>query len=420
MKNVKLIKCGKLYDGIHDVFQSNMEILIEGNKIKEVGKSVTLPSKYELIDLSYATVTPGLIDAHTHLTFFEWANRKYETVFNSPVYKSMAVLYNAERALRRAFTTLRHMGGNSDDGYGALDAKRVINQGYFPGSRLIVLPYVQCTTGSHGDSSQQAQANFAISEYLSSTYPAMGSGPDFFRDSVRKQVKYGADFVKIMSAGGFSTPNDTPDDEQMSDEEMQTIIDTAHKLHKKVTAHVYAAPSIIKLANMGIDELQHCSLITEEAARLLEEKNIPVVPTFCPYDEIIRLDEENLKKKDPAFQEKLRFYAPRLIKGREIIINSNIKLGYGSDLVSVHRSYEGAYEYESWMLSGMDSFRILKAATSINAELLEIDDKVGTIEPGKLADIAAWKRDLLKDPKAILDCAFVIKDGIVYETEKIE
>ena len=129
MKNVKLIKCGKLYDGIHDVFQSNMEILIEGNKIKEVGKSVTLPSKYELIDLSYATVTPGLIDAHTHLTFFEWANRKYETVFNSPVYKSMAVLYNAERALRRGFTTLRHMGGNSDDGYGALDAKRVINQG---------------------------------------------------------------------------------------------------------------------------------------------------------------------------------------------------------------------------------------------------------------------------------------------------
>ena len=287
-------------------------------------------------------------------------------------------------------------------------------------SSYIVLPYVQCTTGSHGDSSQQAQSNPTLSQYLCSTYPAMGSGPDFFRDSVREQVKYGADLVKIMSAGGFSTPNDTPDDEQMSDEEMQTIIDTAHKLHKKVTAHVYAAPSIIKLANMGIDELQHCSLITEEAANLLEKKNIPIVPTFCPYDEIVRLDEENLKKKDPAFQEKLRFYAPRLVEGREVIINSNIKLGYGSDLVSVRRSYEGAYEYESWMLSGMNPFRILKAATAINAELLEINDKVGTIEPGKLADISAWKRDLLKDPKAILDCAFVMKDGIVYETEKTE
>lgn len=420
MKDVKVIKCGQLYDGIHDDFQTNMEILVEGNVIKEVGKSVTLPSEYEAIDLSDATVTPGLIDAHTHLTFFEWANRKYETVFNSPVYKSMAVLYNAERALKRGFTSLRHMGGNSDDGYGALDAKRIINQGYFPGSRLVVLPYVHCTTGSHGDSSQQARSNPALAKYLCNTFPTMGSGPDFFRDSVREQVKYGADFVKIMSAGGFSTPHDTPDDEQMSDEEMKTIIETAHSLDKKVTAHVYAAPSIIKLVNMGIDELQHCSLMTEEAAQLLEEKNVPIVPTFCPYDEIVRLDEEKLKKKDPAFQEKLRFYAPRLIEGREIIINSNIKLGYGSDLVSVHRSYEGAYEYESWMLSEIDPFRILKAATSINAELLEIDDIVGTIEPGKLADIAAWKRDLLQDPKAILDCAFVMKDGVVYETEKIE
>lgn len=206
----------------------------------------------------------------------------------------------------------------------------------------------------------------------------------------------------------------------MSDEEMKAIIDTAHSLYKKVTAHVYAAPSIIKMAHMGIDELQHCSLITEEAARLLEEKNIPIVPTFCPYDEIIRMDEENLRKKDAKFQEKLRFYAPRLIAGRETIINSTIKLGFGSDLVTVHRSYEGAYEYESWMLSGMDPFRILRAATATNAELLEISDIVGTIQPGKLADLAAWKHDLLTDPRAFLDCAFVMKDGKVYETEKIE
>lgn len=420
MTNTTLIKCGKLYDGIMDDLQENIEILVEGNLIKAVGKNLSYSADTKILDLSETTVTPGIIDAHTHLTFFEWSNRKYETVFNSPIYKSMAVVHNAGKALRRGFTTLRHMGGNSDDGYGAIDAKRVINQGYFEGSRLVVLPYVQCTAGSHGDSSQQAAANPALSKYLCNTYPAMGSGPDFFRNSVRESVKYGADFVKIMSAGGFSTPNDSPDDEQMSDEEMIAVIETAHKLYKKCCAHVYATPSIIKLVNMGIDELEHCSMITEEAARLMEEKSVSLIPTFCPYDEIVRLNEENLSKKPLEFQQKLRFYAPRLIAGREIIINSKIKLGYGSDLVSVHRSYEGGYEYESWMLSGIDPFRILRAATATNAEILGLADKTGTIEPGKYADISAWNRDLMTDPKALLDCAFVMKDGKIYETETIE
>lgn len=418
--SVTVIRCGKLYDGILDELQPDMEILVENDRIMEVGRSVARPEGCEEIDLSDATVTPGMIDAHVHLTFFEWSKRKYETVFNSPGYKGMAVLYNAERALRRGFTALRHMGGNSDDGYGALDAKHLINAGYFHGSRLVVLPYVQCTTGSHGDSSQQARMNPALARFLCSSYPAMGSGADFFRDSVREQVKYGADFVKLMSAGGFSTPNDSPDDEQMTEDEMRAVIDTAHSLFKKCTAHVYAAPSIIKLANLGIDELQHCSLITEEAARLLEVKHIPVVPTFAPFEEIIHPDEEKLKLKDPSFVAKLRSYLPRLTAGREVIINSKIKLGFGSDIVNVHRSYEGAYEYEAWMNSGMNPFRILRAATATNAELLQMEDQIGTLEPGKKADIAAWKRDLLTDPKALLDCYFVMKDGRVYETEKIE
>jgi imidazolonepropionase-like amidohydrolase len=201
---------------------------------------------------------------------------------------------------------------------------------------------------------------------------------------------------------------------------MIAVIETAHKLYKKCCAHVYAAPSIIKLVNMGIDELEHCSMITEEAARLMEDKGVSLIPTFCPYDEIVRLNEENLSKKPLEFQQKLRRYAPRLIEGREIIINSKIKLGYGTDLVSVHRSYEGGYEYESWMLSGIAPLRILRAATATNAEILGLSDKIGTIEPGKCADISAWNRDLMTDPKALLDCAFVMKDGKVYETEKIE
>ena len=157
----------------------------------------------------------------------------------------------------------------------------------------------------------------------------------------------------------------------------------------------------------------------EDTARLMEESGTYLVPTFSPFNEIIRVDEEAMAKKPIAFQRKLRQYAQRMIDGRQVIVNSKIKLGYGTDFVAVHNNYECGYEYESMFLSGMDPFRILKAATSVNAEILERDD-IGTIEVGKKADISAWSRDLLTDPKALLDCAFVMKDGVIYPTEKVE
>ena len=138
-----------------------------------------------------------------------------------------------------------------------------------------------------------------------------------------------------------------------------------------------------KVALMGIDGMEHGSLITEDTARVMEERDIYLVPTFCPYDDIINLNEESLKKKTPQFQQKLRQYSERLKAGRKTIINSKIRLGYGTDFVAVHNAYENGYEYESWLNSGIDPFRALKAATSINAGILGLEDLIGTIEPGK-------------------------------------
>ena len=137
------------------------------------------------------------------------------------------------------------------------------------------------------------------------------------------------------------------------------------------------------------------------------------MPTFCPYDEAVHYDPEKLKDKQPEFRAKLELYKDRLIAGRKVIVGSKIKLGYGTDFVANHQNYDSGWEYDAWLRSGMDPFRTLKAATSVNAEIIGKKD-VGRIEPGCYADISAWNRDLLTDHLALLDCAFVMKGGEIF------
>lgn len=415
-----LIKCGKLYDGINDTLQDQMEILIEDDLIREVGKKIIAPQGAEVIDLSDCTVTPGMIDAHVHTQHVDWHTRNHDIVYRGPAWKSMCHLYNARESLFRGFTALRCIGSSTYEARGSLAARDMIDLGYFPGARLTVTPHYLADVGSHGDHSQYLRTNPELSECFAKMTPTMGTGVDFFRHVVRNEVKMGSDFIKIMINGGFSTPNDSPDDQQLSDEEIKVIIDTAHELGRTVTAHIYNSEQMKKVALMGIDGMEHGSLITEDTARVMEELDVYLVPTFCPYEDIIYPNEETLAKKLPQFRAKLIQYSERLQEGRRVIVNSKLRLGYGTDFVSVHQSYENGYEYEAWLKSGIDPFRTLAAATRINAGILQIADRVGTLEPGKQADIAGWRRDLLTDPKALLDCAFVMKDGVRYPTVTVE
>lgn len=411
------ILCGRLYDGIHDQLIPHMEILVADGRFCQIGPSVEAPADAQVIDLSSKTVTPGMIDAHVHASYFDWREIHKDAIYYSNGMRTLAVAECARKALSAGFTTIRHVGWFREDD--SLAVKRAIELGYIQGARMIVAPHFLCTPGSHGDSSQPFSVNPELSRFLESQYPTMGSGPEFFRDAVRHEVKLGADFIKIMATGGFFTPNDSPEDQQLSREELKAIIDTARSLHIGVTAHAYTPELITTLAELGIQGIEHASLIDEPACRLLESKGIYVVPTFCPYDEIILLNEEKLAQKPIAFQKKLRYYQDRLVEGRKILIRSNLKLGYGTDLVTGYNNYECGREYSAWLRNGVDPFRALKAATSVNAQILGIDRETGTIEPGKLADLAAWNRDLLTDDLALLDCAFVMKEGVVYPAMSI-
>ncbi len=417
MEPLSYIICGKLYNGIDEELKENQKILIRGKYIQEVGPKIQRPESAKVMDLSHLTVTPGMIDAHMHMDFYDWRSVREETYFHSEEAKTLAILRTAQKALARGFTTVRHPGGGTTCGTGVLDVKRAIEKGYHYGARIVAAPRFMCSPGSHGDMFQQFATNPQIAGLLQRQMRTMGSGCDFFVNAVREEIKYGADFIKIMATGGFFSPNDSPVQQQLSDEEMKTIIRTAHECGKTVTAHVYCVEHIRKLAEYGIDGMEHCSLIDEDTAELLADRDIYIVPTFCPYEEAIHYDPVKLQMKNPQFREKLEYYKEALQKGREVIKHCKCRLGYGTDLVAVHQNYESGYEYQAWMESGMGGFRALHAATKVNAQILQLDDKIGTIEPGKYADISGWGRDLLTDSKALLDCRFVMKEGVEYSAE---
>jgi imidazolonepropionase-like amidohydrolase len=411
------IKCGKLYDGIKAEFQEDMEILVEGKYIKEVGHNLSCPDGTEIIDLSDLTVTPGLIDAHVHPEFFHFKDvGMIDTMLNSDGYRALATYHTAEKALYGGFTTVRSMGWWRES-Y-ELDVKRAINEGYLPGARLVVAPHLLGAPGSHGDMTQVARTNPLIMDFLQDKlFKGTGSGPEFFRAAVRREVKMGGDFIKIMATGGFSTPNDDPDDIQLSDSELAAIFETAKSLKVTVTAHAYGPELMQKLLKFGIDGMEHGSLMDEETARMYEASGAYLVPTFTPYQDAVMNDEESMQRKSPEFCRKLHIYQKRLQDGRRIILDSKIKLGYGTDHVVNWQNYEHGVEYRCWMECGADPFRILQAATKNNAEICQVDDIVGSIEPGKYADISGWGRDLLTDKDALRDCAFVMKEGVRYQTE---
>ncbi len=418
MEKQYLLLCGKLFDGVQDVMQENMEVWVRGSRIEKVGRNLSVKGDCQIIDLRGCTVTPGMIDAHVHLSYFNWREKRQENIFNSPAYKTLAVLYSAQKALERGFTTIRHVGCSSFDGYGSIDVKRVIEAGYFQGPRLVVAPMYLGVNGGPADHSQALKTNYQMAEAMRRCYPSIGTGPDFFCNAVREQQKLGADFIKIMVSGSFYSKDSSPDLIYFRDDELRAIIETAHSLNMKVTAHTYGPAAMQKLARMGIDGIEHGALMDAETVKVMEECGTWLVPTFYPYDAVVNPDPDNPNNSDMAA--KLEKYGARLREGRRQILGSRLLLGYGTDIVFNHNNYECGYEYCCWLASGADPFRALHAATSGNAEILGIDRETGTLEEGKLADIAAWNRDLLLDKKALLDCAFVMKDGVIYPAKKVE
>lgn len=411
--NKKFIICGKFFDGKKEELLENINILIEGGYIAAVGKELDCPDDAQVIDLSYLTVTPGLIDSHVHFDFVGPNALSTYAFYDSDEMKTLNTVYCATKSLENGFTTIRTIG-SAHVGFGQVDAKRAIDKGMFDASRLIVAPHALNSSGGHWDFSQYTSSNPYLSEFMEKSYVSVGNGVDKCKEMVRKQFKYGADFIKIMAAGGFGSPNDSPVNPQFDDDEIKAIVDTTNSFGSYVAAHAYTAEHMENLINLGVQEIEHGALIKESTVRLMEEKGATLVCTLTPYEDVIHNDQEKLALKSVYFRDKLKLYGDQLIESRKIIVDMimdrKVLVGYGSDMVAVFNNYDCWVEFKSWRDNGIPALRTLVAATSDNAKIIRRPD-IGSIEPGKVADIAAWRKDILEDHEALSVCDFVMKEG---------
>ncbi len=406
---VTVIKAARLFTGTADTATSNAVIVVEGSKIKAIGSAAAVPSGAKVLDLGDATLLPGFIDAHTHVTG-ESGDNWYVDVLTgmrqgAPEHAIRATA-NARKLLMAGVTTARDLGSSD---YVDVALRNAINAGIVPGPRLLVAVHGLGSRGGHCDS-----GGFPYNFFGKESGPAVGvaSGADEFRDSVRFQVKYGADVIKTCASGGVLSLGDDVDTPQLTQEEMNAIVDEAHRLRKKAAAHSHGAEAAKVAVRAGIDSIEHGSFLDDEALRMMKEKGTYLVPTCLAAEYTGR----KARNYPPELAAKGKAAAAAQAEMLKRAIAMGVKIAFGTDsAVSPHGV--NAQEFSFLLAAGMAPAAALRSATQSAATLLGLEKSIGTLEVGKEADIIAVPGDPLAEIKTTEKVKFVMKGGSVYKNE---
>jgi imidazolonepropionase-like amidohydrolase len=402
------IRAARLFDGIGGTLVEPGLLIVSDGKIQSAG-SRSIPPGAIVVDLGDATLLPGFIDAHTHLSDEFNANYDGATLLSlqRPVAeKAIRATANARKTLLAGFTTVRDVGGGDFIDVGLRNA---INAGVVPGPRMLVAVHALGSTGGHCDDS----AGFRFGIFNRETGPEDGviNSPDQARYAVRFNIKYGADVIKTCASGGVLSPTDDVDVPQLSQQELNALVDEAHTLRRKTAAHAHGAEAAKRAVRAGIDSIEHGTFLDDEALRMMHDKGVFLVPTLTTR---IGLRES---KFPPLIQAK----ADHAVAQEDAMLKRAIALGVrialGTD-AAVYPHGENAAEFGYMAADGMTTAQSLLAGTSVAAELLGLSDKVGALKPGMAADIVAVPGDPLRDIKVTQSVIFVMKDGVVYRNER--
>jgi imidazolonepropionase-like amidohydrolase len=400
-KEIVLIKAGKLIDVRAGRVLNDQAILIEGDRIKQVGssQSVQAPAGARVIDLSNATVLPGLIDCHTHLTF-DPSHMGYSALGISTPREALYGAKNARVTLEAGFTTVRNVGAN---GYSDIALRDAINAGDVPGPRIDASGPSIGVTGGHCDQSLLAPKFRHQADGVADGVPALMA-------KTREIAKYGADCIKICASGGVLSKGDSPEATQFSDEEIRAIVAEAHRLGRKVAAHAHGAAGIKQAVMAGADSIEHASFIDDDAIRLMKEKGTYLVPTIYLGDWFMA----NYQRVGvPEFMvEKAKIVMPAARLNIARAFKAGVKVAFGTD-AAVYPHGLNAHEFAVMVKLGMTAMQSIQTATVNAADLLGWSDRVGSLEPGRFADIIAVNGDPTTDVSVLEHVVFVMKGGLV-------
>jgi imidazolonepropionase-like amidohydrolase len=397
-----VIHAGRVLDVKTGKTLTGQTIVIQGDKIASVGAEAQVPAGVVVIELPNATVLPGLIDAHTHITFDP--NFGYSTLGISTPRQALTGAKNARVTLEAGFTTIRNVGAS---GYADVALRDAINAGDVPGPRMLVSGPALSISGGHCDN------NLLPFEYHK-TNEGVADGVEAVQHKTREIIKYGADVIKICATGGVLSKGDDPNAAQYTLEEMKAIVADAHRLGRKVAAHAHGAQGAIWASEAGVDSVEHGHLMNDAAIATLKKNGTYLVPTLYLMD----------WQKDNAKEANLPDYAKRKMEmvsemgqmNAKKAFAAGVKIGFGTD-AAVYPHGLNAHEFAVYVRLGMTPLQAIQSATVNDADLLGWSDKVGTIEPGKFADIIAVDGDPLADVTTLERVKFVMKGGEVVKNQ---
>ncbi len=398
------VKAARLFDGKSDILISRGIVVVEGKTIKAVGAGVAVPDGATVIDLGDATLCPGFIDAHTHLTHERSSD--YNQGFVDSMRREVAeqailsTVY-ARRTVEAGFTTVRDVGSGD---FLDVGLRNSIAKGVVPGPRMLVCVHGLGATGGHADTNGLRHDIFPPRDPTE----GIANGPDGFREAVRFQVKYGADVIKFCASGGVLSLADEVDTPQLTLLEMTALCDEAHRLRKKVACHCHGDQAARDAVLAGVDSIEHGSFLSEDTLRLMKERGTYLVPTLMAPDSLM----PNLSKLPPEIAAKAVAANNSLSKTFAEAVKLGVKIGFGTDS-GVSKHGDNAREFALMVKHGMTPIAALKAATSVDAELLGLSKSIGSLEVGKLADLVAVPGNPLDDITATARVVFVMKEGAV-------
>ncbi len=397
---VTVLRSARLIDGRGRAPIAPAVVIVRGDRIEAAGSAVPVPAGARVIDLGGATLLPGLIDLHTHLTStgVHWEEELLKT---TPGQAALHGAHNALVTLMAGFTTCRDMGPTWP--FTDIDLRDAINEGVVPGPRLLAAGSYVSPTGGAGDARQ-----FSI--YVDVPLVRnLADGPDEIRKAVRTNLKQGADFIKILGTGAVFSKGAPPGAQQYTEEEMHVAVDEAARWGRQVAAHVHGTEGIKAAIRAGVHTIDHGSMMDEEAIELLRTHHAYFVPTL--YTSEVGGTNTNAPESERERSRQMRGFKEQSFR---LVLKSGLPIGFATDAAVVPHG-QNAREFAYRVRLGQSPMDAIVSATKTAAEIIGWSDRVGTIEPGKLADVIAVADDPLRDITALERVIWVMKGGVVYK-----